>query len=550
MFFVSDMPGGYGGTDIYRTDLINGEWSEPVNLGSNINSSGMDLFPFYHPSGRLYFSSSRAGGVGGFDIYYSGKTNEGWHPAVVAAEPLNSMYNDFSFCCDETQESGFFASNREGSDDIFSFRLNWPIFDQCDSLKKNNYCFTFFETGNYNLDTMPLRYEWDIAGLEKISGLEADYCFEGQGNYLIKLNIIDTLTGDIFYNQATYDFKIRDIEQVYIDAPDSCIPGTPVHMDGSKTSLPGFLPGNYYWDFGDGNKAMGASVGHVYDEEGSYTITLGVRSLPDEDHISRTACVIKTIYVRPNLQYADNHDHTEIKTPADSVNPTTHEKPDLKQYGEEDIIEDKVYKVEVAKSADPIPIEDQYFDALRDLYTIMESYLSGDSVYSYTVGNETNIMNTYMIYQKVKKLGYDDALVKSFDIVPESLTVSDTLAKVLLNNLLGQWQIILFDYNEYSISPESYDMLDKVYNVLNKYQSLIIEIAAHTDDIGTDEYNRELSEKRAISVTEYLVSKGISHERLIPKGYGKSKPLTKGTSEANRAKNRRVEFIVVKTGFE
>jgi outer membrane protein OmpA-like peptidoglycan-associated protein len=150
---------------------------------------------------------------------------------------------------------------------------------------------------------------------------------------------------------------------------------------------------------------------------------------------------------------------------------------------------------------------------------------------------------------KIKNLGYAEVQVKSFNIVPDSITVSDTLAKILLNNLLSQWKSIHFDYNQFTISPESFDMLDKVFNVLNKYETLIIEIAAHTDDVGTNEYNMELSEKRAQAVTDYLISKGIERNRMIPKGYGKSVPVNLKRTEEARAENRRVEFIVLKTGM-
>jgi len=84
---------------------------------------------------------------------------------------------------------------------------------------------------------MPLIYEWDIAGLSKVKGLEADYCFNGEGMYTISLNIVDTLTGDVFYNQASYDFVIEDIEQVYISAPDTFAIDKEIEMNGLRTNI-------------------------------------------------------------------------------------------------------------------------------------------------------------------------------------------------------------------------------------------------------------------------------------------------------------------------
>ena len=72
-----------------------------------------------------------------------------------------------------------------------------------------------------------------------------------------------------------------------------------------------------------------------------------------------------------------------------------------------------------------------------------------------------------------------------------------------------------------------------------------IEIAAHTDDVGSEEYNMKLSQKRAESVTNYLVSKGIQKERLISVGYGESKPLTSNATPEGRDSNRRTEFKIL-----
>jgi outer membrane protein OmpA-like peptidoglycan-associated protein len=72
-----------------------------------------------------------------------------------------------------------------------------------------------------------------------------------------------------------------------------------------------------------------------------------------------------------------------------------------------------------------------------------------------------------------------------------------------------------------------------------------IEIAAHTDDVGSDEFNYKLSEKRAQEIVKYLVNKKINPNRLLAKGYGKSKPVIEDTTEEARARNRRVELKII-----
>ncbi|WMJ74737.1 OmpA family protein [Cytophagaceae bacterium ABcell3] len=104
---------------------------------------------------------------------------------------------------------------------------------------------------------------------------------------------------------------------------------------------------------------------------------------------------------------------------------------------------------------------------------------------------------------------------------------------------------ILFDHDAASLSKESFAELKRVVRLMNKNPDLVLEISAHTDDRGSDEYNKKLSQSRAESVVDYLKDSGISQERLVPKGYGKHKPAVKNDSEENRAKNRRVEFKVL-----
>src|SRR4030043_892831 len=97
LFFASDMPGGQGGSDLYYCEWINGQWSTPVNLGARVNSSSSEIYPFMHPSGRLYFSSNRPGGKGRMDVYYTMLTLGSWDTPSLLPEPINSPSDDFGF---------------------------------------------------------------------------------------------------------------------------------------------------------------------------------------------------------------------------------------------------------------------------------------------------------------------------------------------------------------------------------------------------------------------------------------------------------------------
>lgn len=92
---------------------------------------------------------------------------------------------------------------------------------------------------------------------------------------------------------------------------------------------------------------------------------------------------------------------------------------------------------------------------------------------------------------------------------------------------------------------ESYYMLETVYNSLEAYPKVKVEIAGHTDNEGSADYNRVLSEERAKTVMKYLINRGISPDRLTAKGYGKERPVASNNMAEGRAKNRRVELIPV-----
>ena len=101
---------------------------------------------------------------------------------------------------------------------------------------------------------------------------------------------------------------------------------------------------------------------------------------------------------------------------------------------------------------------------------------------------------------------------------------------------------ILFDFNKSNLLESSFAQLNKLHKILTEASNLNVEIIGHTDSIGSADYNKDLSMKRAISVREYLISKGISADRFTCKGMGASEPLLPNTTEENRSKNRRIEF--------
>lgn len=128
LYFTSDMPGGYGGPDIYKAEYIGDSiWSEPINLGPEINTEGTEMFPFYHDSGILIFASDGHYGLGGLDNFIVKFKEDGKLSKVSnLGSPINSNHDDFSVVIDKKMEFGYFSSDRDGgkgSDDIYTFNL-------------------------------------------------------------------------------------------------------------------------------------------------------------------------------------------------------------------------------------------------------------------------------------------------------------------------------------------------------------------------------------------------------------------------------------------
>jgi outer membrane protein OmpA-like peptidoglycan-associated protein len=133
LFFVSDMPGGVGGADLYRAPInADGSLGTPVNLGKDINTEGQEMFPWISPDGLFFFSSNGHVGLGGLDVFVMTMDNNAFtfDNLTNVGKPLNSQNDDFAISFNQDGKSGYFSSNRmdgKGDDDIYAFTLTKPF---------------------------------------------------------------------------------------------------------------------------------------------------------------------------------------------------------------------------------------------------------------------------------------------------------------------------------------------------------------------------------------------------------------------------------------
>lgn len=128
LYFTSDKKGGFGGKDIYRSELVNGKWADPLNLGDQINTPYDEEFPYLHSGNVLYFSSNGHAGLGGLDLFKAPITPGGGFGDVTnLGYPLNTNFDEFGIVVDSLSTHGYITSNRKQgglNDDIYEFDMD------------------------------------------------------------------------------------------------------------------------------------------------------------------------------------------------------------------------------------------------------------------------------------------------------------------------------------------------------------------------------------------------------------------------------------------
>jgi outer membrane protein OmpA-like peptidoglycan-associated protein len=215
---------------------------------------------------------------------------------------------------------------------------------------------------------------------------------------------------------------------------------------------------------------------------------------------------------QPEMSHTINLVHEKVKYLADVTNIVSHQKTKMKVH----FTNEKVDEVIVAESGDAVYLRK------GDRYQVMTSSDKGYFFSTSTIVAGEGQPNENGVYSI------------NMTVIP-----IEEGAQITLNQ-------ITFDFNSAVLDESSFAELDRVVELLTKNPSLNIEIAAHTDDVGSDDYNLRLSEKRALGVVDYLARKGAEPGRLKPIGYGKTRPLLSNETDENRSKNRRVELRVLK----
>jgi outer membrane protein OmpA-like peptidoglycan-associated protein len=226
-------------------------------------------------------------------------------------------------------------------------------------------------------------------------------------------------------------------------------------------------------------------------------------------------------------------------------------------YGESDIV--RVKLLEKEKPAPVVLVSGNVFNAKTKMplsasliyETLPDGTVAGNGISEATTGAFKIVLpydKNYSIHATADKffaqsenLNLDSLVKAGYKEIHKDLYLVpiEIGAVVRLNN-------VFFDFDKWNLRPESYIELERVVKLLAENPAIEIEMSAHTDSRGNNDYNFGLSDNRARSVMEYILSKGIDANRITSKGYGETKPVVPNDTDENRQLNRRVEFTILK----
>lgn len=516
LYFASDMPGGFGGMDLYVSEMDGGKWGPPMNLGPKINTEGLEVFPYVDKTGKLFFSTDGHVGLGGLDIYFmEPKENNEWGEVINVGYPLNSKHDDFGLATLEDGKFGYFTSDRPGGsgrDDIYSFRkMSVPasiyVFDAATKKPIENAEVVDSCTG--------VKHRTDKAGLIKFD-MKLDVCCTFQASFAGYIS-----------NSAEGCSKDQ-VESVKVEIPLNterrfALKG--VVFDQSK-NLP--LEGATVIisnDCGKPDTTIITDANGRFDmpleRECCYMVKASMKDFltNSKDNLCTKGITIDStllpeVYLQP-ITYKPEQTLTDNTNPTAPATGTTKPKPT--NPGGKPTTGEMVYTGDDKK-----PIGPYKYNPNTGLYEGKGGKPATGKYQDYVFENGT--------------------VVKSPTFEQGPVQQADKPMAYLLH--------IYYDFDQSYLRDEATPELEKLLRLLNDNPTYIIEIGSHTDARGSDTYNNRLSQRRAESVVRWLIKKGVDKDRLIPMGYGETINVNDcknnvPCSEQQHQMNRRTEFRVL-----
>lgn len=516
LYFASDMPGGFGGMDIYRSEKESGRWGPPMNLGPNINTEGNEIFPSSDMNtGRLYFSSDGLIGLGGLDLFYTeDRGNNDWTSPENLGYPINTVSDDFALILEEDGRSGYFTSDRSGGvggDDIYAFKKIAVPME----------VYVFDETTSEPLEGATVNI--GCKGVDMMTGSNGKV-------------IIDIKPGNCCDFKASMEEYEENTAQGCATEEDFTMPQMiKIPLKKAKS----FELSVLVFDAESGLTVEGAEVSLEADCEGEvppvvYTDASGRATFElKEECCYRVKAMKQPTYL---AGFAENL-CTKGMNSSETLEATINLQPTI-------VTSDITNNIQNGgTTTNPAASKGYYEDPVTRLYIDEETGEYANDTYpdgsvftrGVMVSEPTQTAPTYTETTSTT----DDAFVQSGST--KDLTVGEAIPFLLH---------IYYDFNKSYIRDDAETELQKLLTVMSENPDIIIEIGSHTDSRASDRYNIRLSQRRAESVVRWLVSNGVERERLVPRGYGETMRVNDCAnnvpcSERDHQLNRRTEFKVI-----
>ncbi len=584
LYFTSNMPGGLGGTDLWMSKREGETWGAAQNLGKEINTSGNEAYPSIGSDNMLYFSSTGHTGFGGLDIFAAVQKNGQWGGVSNMMPPINSTANDFGIVF-KNSASGYFSSNREGgkgSDDLYGFTVSGKITSVSGKVLLSQnvsdgapHVKVFLLSGK---GTLLRTGSTDASGLFKFDNLSSDetymvkidendpvfmnqkklyltdsknkivrvigknkegfFIFENLPADLSKLSILSeddvSIVGNLFAGDERAPLKNTKVN--LLNSKGEKVQSTTTNSLGSFAFMnlppnedftvsiegmdPKFASKKIYFTNRNGKEIAicdGRSCEFRILASDINTLTLlkveDSQLLADLNGILFTDRKGKTRLSKYTITVVDKDDNVLGTCQTDAsgnfkfVNLPAH----------------KSYMIRL-KEDDPTLVAKDVFLANANGVIVATLKLAKKFFhYSFLAVDEVTLARIY----------YDDPWLSVSNVEKEATIIEN----------------IYFEYEKATLLSQAIITLNKVVGVMQENPAIAVDIIAHTDSRGTDEFNMKLSEKRAQSAVEYIISNGISRNRLRAIGMGETH-LINGCkdgiecSEEQHAQNRRTEFKV------
>lgn len=538
LYFVSNKPGGFGGTDIYMSTRSGNNWTDPVNLGDQINTAGNERFPFADDNGILYFASDGHAGLGGLDIFKSEKSSGTWQSPQNMGAPINTNHDDFNLIYDKESNLGFFCSNRNGNgnDDLFLYQnITVSKMVIAGTLKSNLPDISFAgervqitklntnEKSIVKLDAFE-RFEFLAEPGDEIEmTMMNDEYFNTQES-ILKYSVKSEIT-DPYVNVGLNELKLKKIpshkgelsqtiNKGLIETFDPIVK-TNEKSDNSQTSVadPVSQATDVQPEIAEATKTVekaGSSGTNSAPKEADYQLKIkeADKLFKSSKWVEAREAYISATAIKPADTYARN----QIKKADEKLNAIKKQN----EYYNQLILEGD----EALSTGKPDVAKQSYESALKirpgDDYAKKQLARAGDELVKASV-KETN-----------------------FDILEATID----LKALEIDN-------VTFDYNKALLRKEDLPTLDKVFQIMKENPNTKLLIRAHCDSRGSLAYNQSLSMSRAMAVQGYLVQRGIQLNRLKTEWLGELRPLNGCVDEVpceedQHEINRRAEFKLVK----